>query len=191
MGPGGWIAATALLVTIVLWLVERRDRKADVRAADAQWQSEVSQREELESKVAALQSDQNAILSGIGDGIRAAVDPERREALGARIALSIEASERDGLGNRYEYLVARNLGPGTGRLMALEALDAAGEPMPSRQSPLGDLGPQGIELLPGEAHHAWLATTFSSPQPNEYRVRWTDGSSGAVHERQRPLASPP
>ena len=114
MGPGGWIAAAAVVVTIVLWLVERRDRKADARAADEQFESEARQREALEGKVATLQSDQNAILSGIGDGIRAAVDPERRDALGARIALTIEASERDAHGNRSEYLVARNLGPGHG-----------------------------------------------------------------------------
>jgi hypothetical protein len=76
--------------------------------------------------------------------------------------------------------------------VALEALDASGEPLPSRQSPLGELGPQGVELLPGEAHHVWLASTFSTPQPTEYRVRWTDGmGNGAVHERQRPLTSPP
>jgi hypothetical protein len=191
VGPGGWIALAAVVVTIALWLVERRDRKADARAANAQWASEVRQREELEGKVAGLQAAQNVILSGIGDGIRAAVDPERRETLGARIALSIEASQPDAQGTRYEYLVARNLGPGTARIVALDALDAAGEPIPSRQSPVADLGSPGIELLPGEAHHAWLATTFSSPRPAGYRVRWTDGSSDAVHERQRPLTSPP
>jgi hypothetical protein len=191
VGPGGWIALGAVVVTIALWLVERRDRKADARAANAQFEVEARQREALEDKVAALQADQNTILSGIGDGIRAAVDPERREALGARIALSIEASQPDARGSRYEYVVARNLGPGTARLVALEAMDAAGEPIGSQRSPLPDLGPLGIELLPGEAHHSWLATTFSSPQPTEYRVRWTDGSSDAVHERQRPLTSPP
>ena len=111
--------------------------------------------------------------------------------LGARIALSIEASEPDAQGTRYEYLVARNLGPGTARIVALDALDDTGEPFPSYRSPIADLPPRGIELLPGEAHHAWLATTFSSARPTEYRVRWTDGASDAVHERQRPLASPP
>jgi hypothetical protein len=191
VGPGGWIALAAVVVTVALWLFERRDRKSDARDATAQWESEARQREQLEGQVAALQADQNAILTGIGDGIRAAVDPEWRETLGAHIALAIDASQPDAQGARYEYLVARNLGPGTARIVALDALDAAGEPIPSQRSPIAELGPRGIELLPGEAHHTWLATTFSSPRPTEYRVRWTDGSSDAVHERQRPLTSPP
>jgi len=164
------IGGLALFVTVVLWLLERHERRAESR-----------KRESLAREVAALRKAQVELLDRIASAT---------EAIGSKSALEVAHEQGAQLSAEVIHLpptswrlVITNTGPGGAQLRTVHSTN---DPA-SIIEPTG-LGDAPIDLLPGEQHTIVLAPSGNIPWPLTIQTAWVD-SRGEKSREQRLMPS--